>query len=55
MASSTSSASISNSVPANRLELVVDVHAVQFFHRAVLAGKLRRQHREIALGAFFVA
>ena len=37
------------------LHLVVDAYAVQFLHEAVGAGKARRHHREIALGAFFVA
>ena len=37
------------------LELAVHAHAVKLLHLAVLAGELGGQHREVALGAFFVA
>ena len=41
--------------PAIGLNLLVDAHAVQPLHAAVLADELLRQHREIALGAFLLA
>src|SRR4030095_7875129 len=39
----------------DRLELVVDLDAVQLLHLAVLAGEFLGQHREFALGAFGLA
>ena len=55
MASSTRSASISNSVPGIGLNLASTLDAMQLLHLAVLAGEFLRQHGEVALGAFLVA
>ena len=39
----------------NRLELVVDAHAMKRLHLPVVAAELVGHHREVALGAFLVA
>lgn len=45
MASGTSCALSSNSVPGKQLELVVDLHAMQLLDLAAAARILLRQHR----------
>ena len=38
----------------DRLDLLVNAHAMQLLHCAALAGKFGAQHGKIALGPFFV-
>jgi hypothetical protein len=38
----------------HRLELRIDLHAMQLFHLAVFAGEFLRQHRELPLRAFLM-